>query len=169
MLFEIPEHDHLDHCTKCGAARRKQVGDSHVPLKVLRHFPLIDRLKKMFSSSKQAALQTWWWHNKSTNGLMRHAADSPQWTTTSGIHETFSREPRNIRLGMATDRLNPFSMKNTKWSTWPVLLINYNVPPWQAMKKHFLMLSLIIPGPRSVTGQHFDVYIEPLLRELLVL
>lgn len=31
------------------------------------------------------------------------------------------------------------------------------------------MLSLIIPRPRSVTGVNFDVYLGPLLRELMVL
>lgn len=33
-------------------------------------------------------------------------------------------------------------------------------------KKAFLMLSMIIPGPRSITGTHFDIYLEPLLLEL---
>jgi hypothetical protein len=31
------------------------------------------------------------------------------------------------------------------------------------------MLSLIIPGPRSITGKHFDIFLEPLLQELLQL
>lgn len=36
-------------------------------------------------------------------------------------------------------------------------------------KKHFIMLSLIIPGKRSVTGDNFDVYLQPLLEELQIL
>jgi hypothetical protein len=31
-----------------------------VPLKILRHFPLIPRLRRLFSTPAQAALQTWW-------------------------------------------------------------------------------------------------------------
>lgn len=31
------------------------------------------------------------------------------------------------------------------------------------------MVSMIIPGPRSVTGTHFDIFLEPLLMELLQL
>ena len=36
-------------------------------------------------------------------------------------------------------------------------------------KKHFIMLSLIIPGKRSVTGDNFDTYLQPLLEELKTL
>ena len=36
-------------------------------------------------------------------------------------------------------------------------------------EEHFIMLSLIIPGKRSVTGENFDVYLQPLLEELQIL
>jgi hypothetical protein len=47
-----------------------------------------------------------------------------------------------------------------------VFLINYNLPPWLATKPFFLMLSLIIPGKKSVTSDTIDVYLEPLFDEL---
>lgn len=56
ILFRVPQHDNLDQCTSCGAPRYKRVGDSLVPQKVLRHFPLIARLKMIFKSPKQAAM-----------------------------------------------------------------------------------------------------------------
>jgi hypothetical protein len=34
-------------------------------------------------------------------------------------------------------------------------------------KKHFIILSLIIPGPKFVTGEHLDVFVQPLLEEFL--
>ena len=37
------------------------------------------------------------------------------------------------------------------------------------MKKHFLMLSLLIPGKHAPTGKCFDVYLQPLLEELHIL
>jgi hypothetical protein len=46
------------------------------------------------------------------------------------------------------------------------MLLNYNVPPWMTTK-YFIILSLIIPGPKSVTGKHFDVFMQPLLEELM--
>ena len=70
-------------------------------------------------------------------------------------------------MGLATDGVNPFSIKQSTWSTWPILLFNYNIPPWMTTKRHFIMLSMIIPGPQSVTSNHFDVFLEPLLEELI--
>jgi hypothetical protein len=72
-------------------------------------------------------------------------------------------------LGLATDGINPFVEKHSIWSTWPVTLLNYNLPPWLTTKKHFLMLSLIIPGEESVTGDNMDTYLQPLLEEFQLL
>ena len=46
------------------------------------------------------------------------------------------------------------------------VLINYNLPPWLTTKSFFLMLSLIIPGKKSVNSETIDVYLEPLFDEL---
>jgi len=72
-------------------------------------------------------------------------------------------------LGLATDGINPFAEKHSTWSTWPVTLLNYNLPPWLTTKKHFLMLSLIIPSEESVTSDNMDTYLQPLLEELQLL
>jgi hypothetical protein len=50
-----------------------------------------------------------------------------------------------------------------------MFLINYNLPPWLETKPFFLMLSLIIPGKKSVTSYKIDVYLEPLYDELMEL
>ncbi|XP_076933271.1 uncharacterized protein LOC143599119 [Bidens hawaiensis] len=34
-------------------------------------------------------------------------------------------------------------------STWPVVLVNYNLPPWMSLKPEYFILSLLIPGPES--------------------
>ena len=143
-----------DTCTKptCRAPRFRRAGTRRVAQKVLRYFPLIPHLQRIYSTPKRAALQTWHHSNKSLDGKMRHAADSKQWEFVDSMDESFTSEPRNIRLGLATDGLNPFSVKRSTWSTWPVVLVNYNVPPWLTTKKGFLILSMIIPGPHSVTA-----------------
>ncbi|XP_030934441.1 uncharacterized protein LOC115959910 isoform X3 [Quercus lobata] len=50
-------------------------------------------------------------------------------------------------------------------STWPVMLVPYNLPPWLCMKRSSLILSLLIPGPTS-PGIAIDVYLQPLVEEL---
>ena len=51
------------------------------------------------------------------------------------------------------------------YSMWPVVLIVYNLPPWLCMKKEYLMLTLLIPGPSS-PGKNMDVFLQPLVEEL---
>ena len=170
VLFRGDDMKDLIRCPKCGAERYKQVGKSRVPVKVLRHFPLIPRLQRMYSTPLQASFMTWHSRHVSEDGVMRGAVDSHQWKFVNWrYHAEFAFEPRNLRLGLATDGVNPFSIKRSTWSTWPVLIMNYNLPPWMTTKKHFIMLSLIIPGKRSVTGENFDVYLQPLLEELQIL
>ena len=169
MLFR-GESSELQQCTSCGADRYRRVGNSKVPAKVLRHFPLIPRLERMFSTPVQASFMTSHARLTSTDDGMRGAYDSHQWKFINWRWwDEFAKEDRNIRLGLATDGVNPFSVKRSTHSTWPVLLMNYNLPPWMVTKKHFIMLSLIIPGKRSVTGENFPVYMQPLIDELQLL
>jgi len=123
----------------------------------------------MYSTPRQASLMTWHINNRSGDGMVRHATDSKQWHFIDEKWPDFASEPCNIRLGLATDGINPFVEKHSTWSTWLVTLLNYNLPPWLTTKKHFLMLSLIIPGEESVTGDNMDTYLQPLLEELQLL
>ena len=54
---------------------------------------------------------------------------------------------------------------STTHSTWPVMLVPYNLPPWLCMKRSSLILSLVIPGATS-PGIAIDVYLQPLVEEL---
>ena len=170
MLFRGPVDSLLQQCSKCGADRYRKIGKTKVPLKVLRHFPLIPRLQRMFSTPVQASFMTAHARMASSDDSMRGAFDSYQWKHINWRWwDEFGKEDRNLRLGLATDGVNPFSIKRSTHSTWPVLIFNYNLPPWLTTKKHFVMLSLIIPGKRSVTGDSFDTYLQPLVDELKIL
>jgi hypothetical protein len=76
----IHELENHIHCPKCMAARYRQVGKSWVAVKVLRHFPLLLRISRMFSTPLQASYMTWHKYYRSIDGLVRCAADSKQWT-----------------------------------------------------------------------------------------
>ena len=54
---------------------------------------------------------------------------------------------------------------STTHSTWPVMLVPYNLPPWLCMKRSSLILSLVILGLTSL-GIAIDVYLQPLVEEL---
>ena len=156
----------LESCPICHVSRFRRVGMSKVPHKVLRHFPLIPRLRRMFSTPHLAALMTWHGQNVSSDGKMRGPCDSPQWEHIRVSHREFESDNRNIHLGLCADGLNPHSQKRSTHSLWPVMLLNYNIPPWLTIKSFFIILALLIPGPESVTADRIDVFLTPLIDEL---
>jgi hypothetical protein len=58
----------------------------------------------------------------------------------------FTDEPRNVRLSLATDGVNPFGELRSVYSVWTIFVINNNIPPWMSIKREHIMLTMIIPG-----------------------
>ena len=175
MLF-WQENEGLDVCSICKSSRWKEFPNANseveqpkyehkVPAKVLRHFPLIPRLQRLFMCSKTAESMRWHEEERSKDGKMRHPTDGEAWKNFDSLHEDFSTDSRNVRLGLASDGFNPFRTMSISHSTWPVMMVVYNFPPWLCMKPEYTMLSLLIPGPQS-PGNDIDVYLQPLIQEL---
>jgi hypothetical protein len=51
---------------------------------------------------------------------------------------------------------------------WPVLVVSYNLAPWECMEESNFMMALLILGPKS-PGKDIDVFLEPLVENLLKL
>ena len=122
----------------------------------------------MFGITEISELLRWHSTHKSQDGKMRHPEDSLGWETINKRWPHFALDPRNIRLGLATDGFNPFKDLSSKYSCWPVVLTIYNLPPSLCMSKESLMLSLLIPGPKQ-PGNDIDVYLAPLVDDLKLL
>jgi hypothetical protein len=160
----------LNVCPVCKESRWKDgTGRKQVPHKVLRHFPLVARLKRIFHA-KQTSEQTQWHKKvrKPVDNVMSHPADGEAWDHFDKTFPDFADDPRNLRLALATDGFNPFGNMSTQYSMWPVLLTPLNLPPWECVNPTNCFMSLLIPGPRS-PGKDFDVFLEPLIEELLEL
>jgi hypothetical protein len=104
------------------------------------------------------------WHaeGRTRDGVLRHPADGEAWRSFDILHTDFMAESRNVRLGLTADGFNPFGSMSISHSTWPVMLVPYNLPPWMCMKQTSWILSLVIPGPSS-PGMDIDVYLQPLI------
>jgi len=61
--------------------------------------------------------------------------------------------------------MNPFGNLTTTHSSWPMLLMIYNLPPSLCMKRKYIMLAMMIAGPRQ-PGNDLDVYLQPLIEDL---
>ncbi|CAL9011914.1 unnamed protein product, partial [Prunus brigantina] len=97
--------------------------------------------------------------------VMSHPADSPSWKLLDDKWPEFGNELRNLRLALSSDGFNPHSSLSSRYSCWPVILVTYNLPPWLCMKRKFMMLTLLISGPKQ-PGNDIDVYLEPLIDDL---
>ena len=176
MLF-WKQNVNLEACPCCKASRWKtneaSIASKHASSnkgkkkapKILRWFPLKPRLQRLFLSPDLASSMKWHVNSRTDNGVMRHPAHSGAWKMFDSKHLEFSSDPRNVRLGLVADGFNPFGIMSTSHSTWPIMLVPYNLPPWLCMKRSSIILSLVIPGLTS-PGIAIDVYSEPLVEEL---
>jgi hypothetical protein len=98
---------------------------------------------------------------------MKSVVDSPaQKYIDNDVDRSFGGEIRNLRLGLSLDGVNPFPHANTTHSTWPMLLMIYNLPPHLVTKKFFLQLCILISGKDSPSQENIGVFLRPLLDEL---
>ncbi|GJR70997.1 zinc finger, PHD-type containing protein [Tanacetum coccineum] len=171
FLFRGDANKDVHFCPVCNTSRWKDSNTpgKKVPKKVLRYFPIIPRLQRLYKSSHTAKEMTWHATGKCTEpGKMQHPVDGRAWKDFDTKYLDFAAEPRNVRLGLAADGFNPFGNLSQSYSMWPVILTTYNLPPWLCMKESSFMLTLLIPGPKS-PGKDIDVYLRPLIDDLKVL
>ncbi|XP_057775556.1 uncharacterized protein LOC130994528 [Salvia miltiorrhiza] len=163
------EFKDANDCPTCGMSRwktnTKTKGVSRVPSKVLWYFPPIPRFRRMFRTPEICKELTWHSDGRTRDGILRHPADAPAWKLVDNKWPDFGQEPRNLRLALAADGMNPHSMMSSNYSCWPVILVTYNLPPWLCMKRKFMMLTLLISGPKQ-PGNDIDVYLAPLIDDL---
>ncbi|GJX87173.1 hypothetical protein Tco_0339187 [Tanacetum coccineum] len=170
-LFRVDDNKDLDLCPVCNTSRWKDSNTpgKKVPKKVLRCFPIIPRLQRLYKSSHTVKEIIWHATGKCTEpDKMQHPVDGRAWKNFDTKYPDFAKEPRNVRLGLAADGFNPFGNLSQAYSMWPVILTTYNLPPWLCMKESSFMLMLLIPGPKSL-GKDIDVYLRPLIEDLKVL
>ena len=99
--------------------------------------------------SKTADALRWHEEERSKDGNLRHPADGLAWKVFDGVYPDFAQDCCNVRFSLSTDGLNPFRTMSISHSTWPVMLMIYNLPPCMCMKYEYSILSLLIPEPRS--------------------
>jgi hypothetical protein len=112
------------------------------------------------------------WHasadRKKGDGMLRHPSSGQQWKDFDNAYPEFGNEPRNVRFALSTNGMNPFGELSSSHSTWPVVLIVYNLPPYLCQKRKYLMLTMLISGPRQPDND-IDVFLEPFIEEMHML
>ena len=102
---------------------------------VARVFPIISRLAHIFRCPDLAENMVWHSKNRSMDGIVRLPMDLEARRHIEATWPDFAIDPRNLTFGMATDGFSPHGRFGSQYSMWPVMLVNYNIPPWDAIKK----------------------------------
>ncbi|XP_074377076.1 uncharacterized protein LOC141718595 [Apium graveolens] len=171
MLF-YKENSKKTCCDICHTNRFKDRKDSEkksIPRKILRYFPLVPRLQRLYMSEQTAKCMTWHHDRVVVEGQLSHAADGDEWKAFDARFPRFAKEARNIRLGLSSDGFDPFRDPLARdYTVWPVVMVVYNLPPSMCMKAPYMFMPLIIPGPTDPT-KDLHVYLRPLIDELKML
>ncbi|GKA62397.1 reverse transcriptase domain-containing protein [Tanacetum coccineum] len=80
-------------------------------------------------------------------------------------HMTWHATGKSTENGLAADGFNLFGNLSQSYNMWSVMLTTYNLPSWLCMKETYFMLTLLIPGPKSL-GKDIDVYLRHLIDNL---
>ncbi|XP_073137847.1 uncharacterized protein [Henckelia pumila] len=150
---------------KLSRRRGIQNNKKQTPYKRMYYFPITPRLQRLYASTATASHMRWHHDHHFDMETMTHPSDSPAWRHFDETHPWFAAEIRNVRLGLSTDGFQPFGQTGQQYSSWPVILTPYNLPPWMCMKDEVMFLSVIAPGPSNPKDK-LDVFLQPLIAEL---
>jgi hypothetical protein len=165
------------YCSKCGASRYHeikgadgQMTQTKVAAHILRYFPFIMRIRRLYMNEETATQMTWHkrgkrYEDEQGRKKMGHPSDGKAWKNFDEKHPNEAAEARNVRIAIATDGFNPYGMSTAAYSCWPVFVIPLNLPPGVLMQRKNIFLTLIIPGP-DYPGKNLSVYMQPLLDDL---
>ena len=168
------EYENMTKCLKCGLSRWKIAKNSKnekkngVVAKQMWYFPIVPSSIRMFKGFENAKNFRWHAIDRKDDGILRHLADTPSWRLTDDMWPTFGSEPRNLRLGLSIDGINPFEDLLITYSCWPVITTIYNLPPWLCMRRKYLMLTMIISCPKQ-PRYDINTYLAPLIDDLQML
>ncbi|KAJ8750589.1 hypothetical protein K2173_015756 [Erythroxylum novogranatense] len=145
----------LEQCKFCGQPRFKprkcSMKHKLVPWKQMYYFPLTPRLQRLYASNVTASHMRWHAEHEQEDGVMTHPSDALAWKHFNDTHVEFAVESRNVRLGLSTDGFQPFGQSGKQYSSWPIIINPYNLPPWM--------------WPTN-SKQKIDVFLQPLISEL---
>ena len=172
ILYRNANKD-VDECPNCSESRWKIPTGSNnpkvgMPTKVVWYFPPIPKFRRMYGTRQISKYLIWHSSEREVENYIRHPTDAASWKLIDHKWPNFACEPRNLRLALAVAGINPHSSSSSHHSTWPVVLITYNLPPWLCMKRKFMMLTLLILGPKQ-PGNDIDIFFQPLIDDLKML
>ncbi|CAE7227515.1 unnamed protein product, partial [Rhizoctonia solani] len=165
----------LDACPVCHERRLNIHGS---PRRSFRYTPLIPQLRGLFRNPAVITKLCYRveCEQRYRPGVIEDIFDSENYRR---LRETpldpdepegdrFFNSPTDIALGLSTDGFTLFKRRKRGRSTaWPILIVNYNLPPSSRVRLENLICVGVIPGPKQC--KDINSFLVPLLDELLEL
>ncbi|XP_028119536.1 uncharacterized protein LOC114317044 [Camellia sinensis] len=95
----------LENCPTCTESRYKlnDKTGKKIPHQNFEVLSLDTEIEKIVHVQKTTAYMRWHKDKRLDDGVLRHPADGEAWKDLDRLHPTFSADPRNVRLVLATD------------------------------------------------------------------
>lgn len=111
-ILYLKDYSSLVKCLVCQELRYVRVFNDETELtqvaqKTLRHFPIIARLKRLYSIPWIAEAMLWHSRAQRDVNVMRYPVDSTAWSCADNLCPEFSKEARNVTLEIEIDGFNP--------------------------------------------------------------
>jgi hypothetical protein len=160
----IGENANHDICPICREPRYVSGKTPKQSRKSAAYFSIIDSLKIQYKDPSRATILRYRHEYTSSkeynNGKIGDVFDGNRYKSlvASGLFPDY----RDVALIGSTDGYQLFRQKRN--DCWIVLLLNANLPPSHRVKKENLMITAVIPGPKS--PKDFNSFLQPLINEL---
>ncbi|KAL0291577.1 UNVERIFIED_CONTAM: hypothetical protein Scaly_2541400 [Sesamum calycinum] len=167
------DDDDLEYCKFYGDGRYRPTRGraphrKKSPYAVPRYLSLTPRLQRLYSLRATAEHMKWHATHMTAEGSICHPSDVEAWKHFDRMYPDFVEEPRNVRLGLCIDGFAPQGQYGRTYSCWLVIITPYNLPTGMCMSSKYMFFTMVIPSP-SNPKRLIDVYLEPLIEELLQL
>jgi len=166
MAF-IGPHEDIDTCRYCKHPPWKAHGEGQKknPFQTFDYIPLIHSLRLQCADIRRSKAFDDYKISVARGGsIMKDIWDGEliKDLTKDGL---FS-QATDMALGLLTDGVQVFKIRS-KFSVWPVLIMNFNLPPHLRYLSQDILVSGIIPGPKN--PKDINSFLYPLVQELLQL
>lgn len=137
--------------------------------KTFEYIPLIHRLRLQYANPYRAKVLVEYVQSLGTlgeNGYRRDIWNGSHMTELRRYKGLFN-SPTDLAFGFSCDGANLFKMRGN-FSVWPLLLINFNLPPEDRVKQENVLLLGVIPGP-SQEKININSFLRPMIDEFKIL
>lgn len=161
----------LQTCPFCKEARFSPSGK---PRKYFRYIPLIPQLQALYQNLSMINKLKYRALFKHKQGVVQDIFDGQHYRLLcrQRLHPDrpyrFFGDPRDLALGLSLDGFSMFKRRRKGNSTaWPLIIVNYNLPPTIRTHLENVICVGVIPGPKQF--KDLNSFLIPLLEELLEL